>query len=81
MDKFSIERNRQFLEELGFKTNCDMLKISDNELKILKEQLFDFIEKYMSELIEKRKDIELQIDTTYRNSLPKQTQKAPKFKL
>jgi len=81
MDKFSIERNRQFLEELGFKTNCDMLKISDNELKILKEQLFYFIETYMSELIEKRKDIELQIDTIYRNSLPKQTQKAPKFKL
>jgi hypothetical protein len=81
MDKFSIERKRQFLEELGFKTNCDMLKISDSELKILKEQLFDFIETYMSELLEKRKDIELQIDTIYRNSLPKQTQKAPKLKL
>ena len=58
-----------------------MLKISESELKILKEQLFDFIETYMSELLEKRKDIELQIDTTYRNSLLKQTQKAPKFKL
>ena len=30
-----------------------MLKISDSELKILKEQLFDFIETYMSELLEK----------------------------
>lgn len=81
MDKFSIEHKRQVLEELGFKTNCDTLKTSDDELKILKEQLFDFIKKYMSELLEKRKDIELQIDTIYRNSLPKQTQKAPKLKL
>lgn len=81
MDKFSIEHKRQVLEELGFKTNCDTLKTSDDELKILKEQLFDFIKKYMSELLEKRKDIELQIDTIYRNSLPKQTQTAPKFKL
>lgn len=48
MDKFSIERKRQVLEELGFKTNCDTLKTSDDELKILKEQLFDFIETYMS---------------------------------